>query len=238
MKKSCHTIFGKKDFSLNLEINNEKLTQKNATEYLGVQIDNHLNWKPQIEHIMTSLAKASGVLYRLKKYVSRDTLPMVYHALVKSKLQYSIILWGSANKSFLNRLNKLHNKTICSVTALPYKTSINKLYHNAGVLMIADLFRLNLAKFIFQLHHKMSSNNAHAENITLVTALHNHHTLPAKNKNYYFLSNILTSQCSNGLLANGSKVWNELPNNIKSETRLFKFSRLVTQQFLGAHSTP
>ena len=42
-------------------------------------------------------------------------------------------------------------------------------YHNAGVLMINDLFRINLAKFMFKLHHEMSSNNAHVENITLVT---------------------------------------------------------------------
>ena len=219
VKKSCHIIFGRKDFSLNLEINNEKLTQKDATKYLGVQIDNHLNWKLQIEHIMTSLAKASGVLHRLKKYVSRDILLMVFHAFVKNKWQYGIILWASANKSTLNRLNKLHNKTICSVTGLPYKTSINKLYDNAGVLMINDLFRLNLAQFMFKLHHKISSNKAQVENITLVTALHNHHTRQAKNKNY-FLSNTLTSQCFNGLLVNGSKVWNELrnrkiPSNLK-----------------------
>ena len=45
-------------------INNEKLIQKDAAKYLVVQIDNHLNWKPQIELTMTSLAKASGVLCR------------------------------------------------------------------------------------------------------------------------------------------------------------------------------
>ena len=68
-------------------INNEIFTQKNATKCFRVQIDNHLNWKPQFALIMISLAKASGVLYRLKKYVSRDTLRMVYHALAKSRLQ-------------------------------------------------------------------------------------------------------------------------------------------------------
>ena len=71
----------------------------------------------------------------------------------------------------------------------------------------------------------------------LVTALRNHHTRQAKNNNY-FLSNTLTSQCSNGLLVNGSKVWNELSNNVKSEARLHKFSRIVTQQFLCAYSAP
>ena len=237
VKKLCHIIFGRKDFILNLMINNEKLAQKDATKYLGVQIDNHLKWKPQIEHTMTSLTKASGGLYRLKKYVPRDTLRMVYYALVKSKLQYGIILWGSANLSFLDRLNKSHNRTIRSVTRLQYKTFINyELYHNASVLMINDLYGFDLAKFMFKLHYKMSSNNARVETITLVTALHNHHRRQAKNKNY-FLSNTLTSQCSNGLLVNGSKVCNELPNNIKSEARLFKFNRLVKQHFLSTFSS-
>ena len=63
----------------------------------------------------------------------------------------------------------------------------------------------------------------------LVIALHNHHTRQAKNKNY-FLSNTLTSQCSNGLLVNGSEVWNELSNKIKSEARLHNFSSLVTSR--------
>ena len=141
---------------------------------------------------MTSLTKASGVLYRLKKYMSMDTLCMVHHALVTSKLQYGIILRGTANKSSLNRLNKLDNKTIRSVTGLPNKTSINKLYHNAGVLMINDLFRLNSAKFMFKLRHKLSSNNAHVENITLVTRVETRQCAPPRNhllrppKNFFY----------------------------------------------------
>ena len=62
-----------------------------------------------------------------------------------------IILWGFAYESFLDRLNKLHNKTIRSVTGLPYKTSINKLCHNACVLKINDFYQLDLAKFMVKL---------------------------------------------------------------------------------------
>ena len=70
------------------------------------------------------------------------------------------------------------------MTGLPYKTSINKLYHNAGVLMINDLFRLNLAKFMFKLHHKMSSNNAHVKNITLVTRVEIRQCAPPPPRNH------------------------------------------------------
>ena len=65
IKKSCHIVFGKKDINLNLVIDNDQLIQKDVTKYLGLQIDQHLKWKPHVEMIMTSLAKASGVLYRL-----------------------------------------------------------------------------------------------------------------------------------------------------------------------------
>ena len=61
------------------------------------------------------------------------------------------------------------NLVIVETLICPLQISINQLYHNAGVLMINDLFGLNLEKFMFKLRHKMSSNNAHVENITLVT---------------------------------------------------------------------
>ena len=171
---------------------------------------------------MTSLTKASGVL---KKYMSMDTLRMVYHALVKNKLQYGIILWGSANKSSLNRLNKLDNKTIRSVTGLPYKTSINKLYHNAGVFMINDLFRLSLAKFMFKLHHKMSSNNAHVENITLVTRVEIRQCAPPRNhlsglpKKFFYDGDTKERAPKGRCQARG--VWGHAPQKILRNLTLF-----------------
>ena len=195
IKKSCHIVFGKKDINLNLVIDNDQLIQKDVTKYLGLQIDQHLKRKPHVELIMTSLAKASAVLYRLNKYVSRPTLRMVYNALVKSKLQYGIIQWGCANKTTLDRLNKLHNKALRTLTVLPYKTAINKLYSNARALKmpVFNLYKYALAQYMFKLCSKRSLSDNFIDNIALVNTIHNYNTRQAKNKNY-FVSNMLTSQ--------------------------------------------
>ena len=235
IKKSCHIVFGKKDINLNLVIDNDQLIQKDVTKYLGLQIDQHLKWKPHVEMLMTSLAKASRVLYRLNKYVSRPTLRMVYNALVKSKLQYGIILWGCANKTTLDRLNKLHNKALRTVTGLPYKTAINKLYSNARALKTFDLYKYALAQYMFKLYSKTSSSDNFIDNIALANTIHNYNTRQAKNKNY-FVSNMLTSQKSNSLLVDGVKVWNQLPPYVKSETRISQFNKLVFKQLLSSYS--
>ena len=83
---------------------------------------------------------------RAKKHASKETVRMVYHASIKSKLQNGIVLWESANKTVVDRLNKLHNKAVRRVIGLLYRTSIKELYHNAVVLLISDLYKYFLGK--------------------------------------------------------------------------------------------
>ena len=107
---------------------------------------------------------------------------MVYHALVKSRLQYGIILWGSANKTALDKLNKLHNKAIRTVTGLPNNTPINELYYKANLLKIMDLYKLDLAKYMFKQQSKMNHTHNIPENLMLVNTVHKHNTRHSKTK--------------------------------------------------------
>ena len=77
-------------------------------------------------------------------------LRFVWFIMLLSKVNYNMgsiwdHLWGCANKTSLDRLNKLHNKALRTVTGLPYKTAINKLYSNAGALKTFDLYKYVLA---------------------------------------------------------------------------------------------
>ena len=88
---------------------------------------------------------------------------------------------------------------------------------------------------MFKLYSKTSSSDSFIDNIALVNTIHKYNTKQAKNKNY-FVSNMLTSQKSNSLLANGVKVWNQLPSKIKSETRTSQFNKLVFKQLLNSYN--
>ena len=64
--------------------------------------------------LKTTVAGVFGKIYRyhLRQYVDKDTLVMVYNALVYSRIHYSIISWGTACKTVLKPLTVQQNKII------------------------------------------------------------------------------------------------------------------------------
>ena len=61
---------------------NDKLLERSSTiKYLGLLIDDTLNWFSHIQHLSHQLARLSGIFYRLRNYVKKETLCMVYHSL-------------------------------------------------------------------------------------------------------------------------------------------------------------
>ena len=73
---------------------------------------------------------------------------------------------------------------------------------------------------------KLFNNNDITSNITLINEIHSHNTQKSKNLNIY-ISNFLACQPSNSLTVNSIKIWNELPNNVRSEKRFKSFKRFL-----------
>ena len=94
-----------------IHLNDKFLERSSTVKYLGLLIDDILNWSPHIQHLSHQLACRSGIFYRLRNYVKKETLCMVYHSLVNSRIQYGITVWGMANQTHLEclrvRLNKI-----------------------------------------------------------------------------------------------------------------------------------
>ena len=110
--------------------------QKAFTKHFCIKINSLLNWKPHTENSTSSISISVRILYKLKDNASKFILKMIYQALIKSRLQYSILLCGNSNKSNLDRLNKNHNRALRYVTDLRYRTSIARLFKIAAVLQI------------------------------------------------------------------------------------------------------
>ena len=59
-------------------------------------IDGGLNWEPHIKLLSLQLSKSSAIIYRLRNFVDTETLKLLYYSLIYSRVQYGIILWGTA----------------------------------------------------------------------------------------------------------------------------------------------
>ena len=55
--------------------------------YFGIKIDINISWNFYVKHLSAQLSKGVEVFFRLRNYVLNETLRMLYHSLVCSKIE-------------------------------------------------------------------------------------------------------------------------------------------------------
>ena len=118
--KCCHMYFNPWK-RLNDSSNNDDLTLKihdtiipnvKSTKFLGVIIDEKLNWNEHITGLVQKLACCTGVLNRIKENVPSHLHKDLYHTLFESHLTYGITVWGGVSYNRLLPLFRAQKKCI------------------------------------------------------------------------------------------------------------------------------
>ena len=89
-----------------------RLFPTGSVKYLGVLLDEHLTWSPQISHVQMKLSRAIGILSKLRYQANTDILKTVYHSLFGTHLIYACQLWGQNNKETQNKFWTLQNRAL------------------------------------------------------------------------------------------------------------------------------
>ena len=110
LKKTKFMLFSKKrkkkakENKFKININKYSIKQVSEMKYLGVILDNKMNWHTHIQYVCTKLSKAAGIIYKVRKKVPHKVLLLLYHGLVATHLRYGIASWGSAKTTALGKL--------------------------------------------------------------------------------------------------------------------------------------
>ena len=69
-------------------------------KYLGIIIDQKLNWQPQIAEMCSKLSSVCGILSKVRHYLDRNALMLIYNRVYR--------IWGKFSKfKFSKRFRKL-----------------------------------------------------------------------------------------------------------------------------------
>ena len=82
----------------------------NTFKYLGVTLDNKLNWYAHVKSICSKMSQANGAFLKLRKLMSLKTRISLYNGLAGSHLNYGILVWGSASSYVLKKSKLLKTK--------------------------------------------------------------------------------------------------------------------------------
>lgn len=75
-------------FTFELEMNGIQIEQVASFEYLGLTIQENLNWDVHLDKVISKISRISGVINRLGNNVNNKTLLSIYYAHVYSHLSY------------------------------------------------------------------------------------------------------------------------------------------------------
>lgn len=129
--KVMHFLQGrkkKKEVVKEVKINGEVIEVVHSYKYLGLMIDDELNWKENISKVCSKLASLRGVLCMLKHFIPRRVLMKIYYALDHSHLNYLVGIWAWASKALVKQVQTLQNSCLKHKAKLHPKTPTKELF--------------------------------------------------------------------------------------------------------------
>ena len=226
VEKTSYTVFSNKKGDINnviINFNDTPINRVDCCKYLGVYLDENLNWERHISHVFNKLKCFVGIFYKIRNKVPHDILRYMYFAFIHPHILYGIEIYANTTATKLDPLIKLNNKIL---RILQFKTLLTRnddLYKKYNSLSIPVLFQFQCLNFIHKIKYFPSlmppvfkkyvveNCNIHCHDTRSCTDLHR------------FQNNFNVGHKS--LKVKGAQLWNTLPQHLKERSTINKFKK-------------
>ena len=143
--------------------------------FLGIIINENINWSKHINKISYSISKTIGIIRKLKNVLPSSVLLTIYNSLILPQLTYGILVWGYES----NCIFKLQKMALRAMTSSKYNAHTNPLFKKMHLLKVGDIHTVQQLK----LFYKLTQNNLPAYfNSFLIRRQHNIHEHLTRNR--------------------------------------------------------
>ena len=154
----------------------ERVTQFN---FLGLTINENMNWKSHSSKIANKISRTLGVMNRLKRYLPMAAMKLMYDSLILSHLQFGITCWGFD----WNRIFKLQKRAMRIMTNKKFNAHTEPIFKELKMLKIKDIFNIQCLKFWF----KFENNSLPSFFKSILKYNHELHDIETRNRNQFHL---------------------------------------------------
>ena len=215
--------------NLSIQINNTHIEEKNVISFLGVQIDNKLNWKAHITHISNKFSKAIAILRLVRYYYPQNVLKLIYMSLVYSHINYCNLIWGAAEDGIIEPLFILQKKAIRIITKSHYLEHTAPLFESLKLLTVYQVYKLNCSLFIY----KCLNCNYTPQFKVKIQRNSYYYDYNTRNRNSLRISHMIRIRiCQRSFLNTGIEIWNSLDYGIKSINSIPLFKSKIKKLLL------
>ena len=156
IEKTVYMVFNRGNHTLNdwnLVLGDKSIKRVKNTKFLGMWVDEHLDWKQHTRNLVSRLKCGLGMLQRSCSLLSPYAKKLLYFGQVHSHLTYGIGVWGPMLSANLKtELINVQNKCVKLIdTNVPRE----KVYKIMNILKLTSLIELEQCKIGYKLCHSL-----------------------------------------------------------------------------------
>ena len=212
-----------KNHNLNVFFNQVSLQRSHATKFLGMQIDENLNWQLHVSHLTRVITVLNGWFFRIRDFIPVQYRRSLYYAYIHSRLSYGISLYGSASACVLKPLQVAQNRCLRTLQFKPLDTRLHVLYNEYNTMPIKRMHKLSWLKTI---HTSIHLPETVPHNIREMFLTDHHHAYFTRNSvNNTLFRYFNGNNCKNNYVYDAITIYKNLPTHIKtcSNTSMFMY---------------
>jgi len=124
--------------TLNKIQNLDEIFPSASAKFLGLIIDEHLNWKSQVQTLQNKLSSATYALRVVARAASHNTVMTVYYAYIYPHLRYGVVFWGNSTHS--QKIFKIQKTCVRIICNLAPKDSCTPWFRKLNILTLPSLY--------------------------------------------------------------------------------------------------
>ena len=200
-------------------INGNIIGRVYTTKFLGVHIDAKLTWDEHIRRVKTTISKNISVMFKLKYVLNNKSMYSLYCSLILPYLNYCNIIWGNNYVAKIDTLIKLQKRALRIVANVEYLGHTKPIFIQYNTLRLDDLIKLNSMCLMFKVINNMLPDNL-SKYFVRVNMTHDYQTRQCNNMQIQFCR---TTKRSYAISVLGPKIWNQLPDKLRSINQFYNF---------------
>ena len=134
--------------NIQISIDNQNIVKVKETNFLGVILNENVNWKSEISYVANKVAKSIGIISRCSFFLPKSSLRMLYYSLIYPYFYYSKFSLGF-NQTNLRRLVILQKRIIRIINKSHLNAHTDPIFKDLGILKFNDIHLLQLGQFVF-----------------------------------------------------------------------------------------
>jgi hypothetical protein len=222
--KSSHIVFKLQNrnpiIDRTLHVDGENIKRVSETKFLGIMIDEHLNWNKQTQYLLLKLASGIYSLNMTKNMLPPSEKRQIYFTNVLSYLTYAMSVWGPMlSATNMRKLAVQQKKAIRSIFGVSNRITVKPYFKKGKLLPFDDLVEMSLASITYRY--------VNAELPRRITNLYEIpvHRYQTRQQNMLQVPLHTLSMYNKSFLARSPHIWLNLPDDVRNSNKLKIFKK-------------